>query len=66
MHHYTIVTSHGDVHLTTHSHHDDHQSLEDWIKAHKETIDTALKVAGFLVQVISVFVGHNRSGKKLK
>jgi imidazoleglycerol phosphate dehydratase HisB len=66
MHLYTIVAEHRDLHLTTDIHHDDHHTIEEWIKAHKETIDTALKVGNLVVQVINVYVGHNRSGKKLK
>jgi len=66
MHKYTIVTVNGNINLTTPTHHDEHDSIEEWIKAHKNTIATALGIASFLVQVSNVYIGHNKSGALIK
>ena len=65
-HKYTVVTSHGDVHLKTPNHHTAYDSVETFLRNHKETVTTAIGVAGVAVQLTGLYLGHGRSGAKLK
>ncbi len=65
-HDYTVVTSHGDVHLSTDNHHSLYDSIEEFLAAHKATIAAACQVSGVTISLIGLYLSHGRAGKKLK
>jgi hypothetical protein len=65
-HQYTIDTPHGDVHLTTEHHHSIFDSMEDFLRHHKSTIDIALGLVSTGVTAYGVYLQHGRRGPKLK
>jgi len=63
---YTVTTPHGDVHLTTPHHHSVFDSIEEFLKAHHDTIADAVGVATLVVTTLGVYLSHGRGGQKLK
>ena len=57
---YTVVTVRGDVHLTTSSHHTEHESINNWIAAHQASIDDALEIKGKHAKVLAVYSDHSK------
>lgn len=54
-HVYNVQTPHGNVDLTTPHHHEDFDSLEDFIYHHKKTIETALGIAGLVINGVTAY-----------
>jgi hypothetical protein len=65
-HEYTVTTPHGDVNLTTPNHHSAYASLEEFLKAHKSTIESACSVGGVAITAMGLHLSHGRGGKQLK
>jgi hypothetical protein len=64
-HKYTVTTPHGDVNLTTSSHHSDHDTIEDFLTAHKGKVAAALGLGSLALQGLGLYLSHGRSGPKL-
>lgn len=65
-HEYTVVTPHGDVHLTTQHHHSMFSSIHDFLEAHKTEIQDAIAIGGLLVGSCNLYMSHFRRGPRLQ
>ncbi|MFJ4094875.1 hypothetical protein ACIPYS_25085 [Kitasatospora sp. NPDC089913] len=63
---YTVVTPHGDVHLDSEHHHSAFDTIEDFLKHHKETLTTAVGVATLAVNALGLYHSYNRAGARLR
>ncbi|QXJ22779.1 hypothetical protein AGRA3207_003838 [Actinomadura graeca] len=64
-HEYTVVTPHGDVHLTTENHHSAFGSIHDFLEHHKTEISAAVGVTSVGLQILSLYLSHGRRGPRL-
>ena len=64
-HKYTVTTPHGDVNLTTQSHHSMYDTIEEFLEAHKRSVATALGLPSIALTGLGVYLSHGRGGKKI-
>lgn len=65
-HEYTVTTPHGDVNLTTHKHHSNFDSIEDFLRAHQTFISNALNGVQVAVNGLGLYLQHGRRGPRIK
>jgi hypothetical protein len=65
-HKYTVTTPHGDVNLSTDSHHSAFADIEAFLKAHQPTVASALGLSTLAVSALGLYLNHGRSGPKLR
>jgi hypothetical protein len=65
-HQYTVTTPHGDVDLSTPSHHTGFDSIEDFLRHHQPTIASACNVSSLAISGLGLYLSHGRGGSKLK
>ena len=63
---YTVTTPHGDVNLSTSSHHSEFDSIEEFLRHHKQTISTAYNVTNLAISGLGLYLSHGRAGARLK
>jgi len=65
-HEYTVTTPHGDVNLSTDSHHSAFPDIEAFLKAHHSSVATALGLASLALNTLGLYLNHGRSGPRLR
>ncbi|MEV0191544.1 hypothetical protein AB0I39_23780 [Kitasatospora purpeofusca] len=65
-HQYTFVTPHGDVHVDSEHHHSAFDTIEDFMKHHKESVAAAVGVANLAIGALGLYHSHYRAGARLR
>jgi len=66
VHQYTVTTPQGDVSFQTNKHHSVFSSIEEFLRAHHETIATILGVSRIALQGVSLYIHINGRKERVR